>query len=211
MNPGKTIILASQSRDRKRLFSNAFIPHVVVVSEYEEIPQSNLLSKDIALLHARGKMNSVRNLIESKSILLETQFYVIVAADTVVDFEGEPIGKAKDKDHAIKMLRRLMGNTHTLITGVIIYDSESSITAEYIDSTQVTFANLSSEEIRDYVTYSDEYKWRAGSYSMFDRASVFIKSISGSPSNVIGIPMDFVYSQLKKFGINLLQFTQKKE
>ena len=142
--------------------------------------------------------------------MIPTDQFIIIAADTVVDFKGEILGKAKNVSHANRTLKKLMGKTHALTTGVVIYDSESETSIEYIDITEVRFSYLSDEEINDYITFSDEYKWRAGSYSMFDRASVFIESISGSPSNVIGLPMDFVYKELKKFGVNLLKIENKK-
>jgi len=206
-NVRKTIILASQSKDRKRLFSNARIPHIVIISKYEEKSQPTLSPKELALFHARGKLASAREIVESnKAVLIATEHYVIIAADTLVELEGEIIGKAKDRSHAIQILKKLMGKIHTLITGVVVYDSETNTSAERVDTTQVRFSSLSEQEIIDYVTNSDEYKWRAGSYSMFDRASVFIESVSGSPSNVIGIPMDFIFSQLKKFNINILEF-----
>ncbi|MBN2157391.1 MAG: septum formation protein Maf [Candidatus Lokiarchaeota archaeon] len=205
MEPKKTIILASQSRDRKRLLSNANIPHIVIVSDYKERNTMDLSSTQLCILHAKGKAYSVRLMLEKNPILIQTPQYVIIAADTIVDFRGELIGKAENISCAKEILQKLMGNTHVLMTGVVIYDSESDTTVEYIDKTDVKFAELSDEEIENYVTYSDEYKWRAGSYSMFDRASVFIESISGSPSNVIGLPMSFVYQQLKKFGINILK------
>ena len=205
MQPRKTIILASQSRDRKRLLTNAAIPHKVIKSNYEEIFQPDLTSKELALFHAKGKALSVQKMIEMDPKLILTNHFIIIAADTVVDFKKDILGKAKNKAHAKEMLKKLMGNTHLLITGVILYDSESNRFAEYVDSTEVEFSSLTDEEIANYVNFSEEYKWRAGSYSMFDRASVFIKSISGSPSNVIGLPMEFTYNQLKEFGINLLK------
>jgi septum formation protein len=207
MKSSKTIILASQSRDRKRLFSNAKIPHVVIVSEYEEKLLPGLSSKELALFHACGKALSVQKMIETNRNLISTMHFIIISADTVVDIEGEILGKSKNKSHAIEMLRKLMGKTHLLITGVVVYDSESDSSVEHIDTTEVRFASLTEEEISDYVTYGDEYKWRAGSYSMFDRASVFIESISGSPSNVIGLPMHFIYNQLKMYGVNLLRLS----
>ena len=88
-------------------------------------------------------------------------------------------------------------------------DLSENNSTEHVNCTSVKFSLLTAEEILYYVTYSDEYKWRAGCYSMFDRASVFIESISGSPSNVIGLPMEFVYSQLKKLGLNLLKIEEK--
>jgi len=206
----KTIILASQSRDRKRLLSNANIPHTVIVSKYDEKDRPGLSPKELALFHARGKSSSVKIILRNEQNLIPTDQYIIIAADTIVDFKGEILGKAKNETHANQILKKLMGKTHSLTTGVVIYDSESETSIEYIDITEVRFSSLSEEEITDYITFSDEYKWRAGSYSMFDRASVFIESISGSPSNVIGLPMDFVYKELKKFGVNLLKIENKK-
>ncbi len=207
----KTIILASQSRDRKRLLSNANIPHTVIISKYEENPQPGLASKELALFHARGKLSSVQKIVNNEQNLIPTDHYIIIAADTIVDFKGDILGKAKNKGHAIQTLQKLRGKTHILTTGVVIYDSESDISVEHIDVTEVRFSSLTDEEITDYVTFSDEYRWRAGSYSMFDRASVFIESITGSPSNVIGLPMDFVYKELKKIGVNLLKVEIKNK
>lgn len=205
MNTQKTILLASQSKDRKRLLSNAKIPHVVIVSAYEENSQPRFTSQQLVLHHAWGKALSVQDQLGKNPELIETTNYIIIAADTVVDYNGEILGKAKNQTHAIEILKKLVGNTHTLITGVVVYDSETDTSSEYVDKTSVKFSPLNEQQIIDYITYSDEYKWRAGCYSMFDRASIFIESISGSPSNVIGLPMDFIYKELKRFGLDLLR------
>jgi septum formation protein len=210
MTSTKTIILASQSRDRRRLLSNAGIPHKIIISKYEEKPQAGLSSRELALFHARGKANSVEKMLEVNPNLIQSKEFIIIAADTVVDLNGTILGKARNKQHAIKMLNMLMGKTHSLITGVIIFDSESETSIEHISITNVKFSSLSPKEVEDYVNFSEEYRWRAGSYSMFDRASVFIESISGSPSNVIGLPMEFIYQELKKGRINILRYPQKK-
>jgi septum formation protein len=210
MTSKKTIILASQSRDRKKLLSNACIPHEVIVSEYVESPHEELSSKELSLFHAHGKALSVQKLVADNPNMIQTTEYIIIAADSVVDLNGKILGKATDKEHAIRMLNDLMGKTHLLITGVVIFDSDEDTTSEYVGTTEVKFSSLTEDEVESYVTYSNEYRWRAGSYSMFDRASVFIESISGSPSNVIGLPMEFVYQELKKLGVNLLHFRDEK-
>ena len=198
-----------KSRDRKRLLSNASIPHTVIVSKYEENPQPKLTSRELTLFHARGKASSVKKLLKINPNLIPTIHYLIIAADTVVDYNGETLGKAKNQAHAIETLKKLVGNTHTLITGVVLYNSETETSSKYVDSTSVKFSFLTDEEIIDYVSHSDEYKWRAGCYSIFDRASIFIESISGSPSNVIGLPMDFIYKELKKSGVDLLKIEEE--
>jgi len=211
MTSTKTIILASQSRDRKRLLKSSKIPHVVIISEYEEEIQPKMSSKQLALHHAHGKANSVVKMVRENPLLISTDSFIIIAADTVVDFNGETIGKAKDQAHAMETLKKLVGKTHSLITGVVIYDSETDTATDYQDSTLVKFSSLSDDEIRDYITHSDEYKWRAGCYSIFGRASIFIESISGSPSNVIGLSMDFVFRTLKKYGLSVLKMNNKNK
>ncbi|MHA1729483.1 MAG: Maf family protein, partial [Promethearchaeota archaeon] len=110
---------------------------------------------------------------------------------------------------ASKILQILSGNVHKLITGVAIYDSESENSDEFFDLTEVKFAKLDPDEIEMYLSNSDEYKNRAGAYSLSEQAGLFIERINGSPSNVIGLPMDKIYSTLKKFGINLLKISMK--
>ena len=72
----------------------------------------------------------------------EENQYIIIAADTVVDFNGEILGKAKNKSHAIETLKKLMGKTHALTTGVVIYDSEKDSSVDYIDVTEVRIFSI---------------------------------------------------------------------
>ena len=116
------------------------------------------------------------------------------------------IGKAADKDHAIRLLTAFSGNTHELLTAVSVYDSESNDSVEFVDSTRVKFSDLSAAQIKGYVNNSDEWQGRAGAYSLRERASLFIEKIDGSPSNVIGLPIDKLYPVLLKFGVDLLAF-----
>ena len=97
-----------------------------------------------------------------------------------------------------------MGKSHNLITGTAITETNNpKIFIDY-DTTSVEFLNLSDGEIRGYVR-TNEWKGRAGAYSINDKASLFINKINGSSSNVIGFPMHKLYETLKnEFGINLL-------
>ena len=128
---------------------------------------------------------------------------IIIAADTVVEFKGKIIGKAKNKAQAFQILKSLINSSHNLLTGVAITELNNPKVVVDYDCTIVTFLDISDNEIRNYIN-TEEWKGRAGAYSIRDRASLFIKEIRGSPSNVIGLPMQKIFQILKKdFGLNL--------
>jgi septum formation protein len=103
------------------------------------------------------------------------------------------------------MLKSLANRSHNLITGIAITSvDDTKIIIDY-DTTVVTFLDLSDDDIRNYLK-SEEWKGRAGAYSIRDRASLFVKEIRGSPSNVIGLPMQKIFKILKtEFNLNLFE------
>jgi septum formation protein len=130
---------------------------------------------------------------------------IIVAADTLVVLDGEIIGKAQNEDQAFQILKKLIGRTHDLITGIAITETTNSKIFIDSDITSVQFLELSEEEIRLYIK-TQEWIGRAGAYSIRDKASLFINKIKGSSSNVIGFPIHKLYEILRKeFGLNLFQ------
>ena len=203
----KTLILASGSQDRKILLENIGIPFEIIISGYDEDDsRSDLSHHELVVYLAKGKFQAVRDKINNGNeyIRIKKLNYVIIAADTVVSFKGRVIGKPSDKKAAYRILRSISGKIHKLITGVVMYDSEEDKTVEFYDSTDVKMAELTDIEIENYLTNCSEYKNRAGAYSLSERAGLFIENIQGSPSNVIGLPMEKVYQQLKEFEINIL-------
>ena len=129
---------------------------------------------------------------------------IIIAADTVVELNGEIIGKAQDEQDAFRILKKLIGKTHNLLTGIAITNThESKVITDY-DSTTIKFLKLSDDEIWNYIR-SGDWKGRAGAYAITEKASVFIEYIKGSPSNVIGLPMHKIFLILKNdFDFNIL-------
>ena len=94
--------------------------------------------------------------------------------------------------------------THNLVTGFAITETNKPKLIVDYDITSVKFLNLSENDIRDYIK-SEEWKGRAGAYSIRERASLFIEAVNGSISNVIGLPMQKIYAILKnEFSLNLL-------
>ena len=198
----KTIVLASQSTDRNLLFEQAKLPVEVLVTNIDEDQYKAKISNSIELVK---KLAEAKALNAKDSLVRQGKDAIVIAADTIVELDNKIIGKAKNKAHAFEILKKLVDNTHNLITGFAVTEINNSRIITDHEITSVQFINLSDDEIHDYLK-SGEWKGRAGAYSIRERASLFIKSIQGSSSNVIGLPMHRIFEILKKeFNINLLQ------
>jgi septum formation protein len=197
----KKIVLASKSIDRKKIFNRLNIPFETIITDIDEGYYKEMFSNPVELAKeiAKAKALKAKDLLRNKNIEV-----IIIAADTIVEFKGKIIGKAKNKAQAFQILKSLINRSHNLITGVAITElNNPKIVVDY-DCTIVTFLDISDNEIRNYIN-TEEWKGRAGAYSIRDRASLFIKEIRGSPSNVIGLPLEKIFEILKKdFGLNLL-------
>jgi septum formation protein len=122
----------------------------------------------------------------------------ILAADTTVVIDGRILGKPTDVDQAIEMLTLLSGNTHQVLTSVAVHrDGEIWQTTQTSD---VTFAPLSEQTIRTYCATSEPYD-KAGGYAIQGLAAVFIKSIAGSYSGIMGLPLHETAELLKQAGV----------
>ncbi|MFX1453972.1 MAG: Maf family protein [Promethearchaeota archaeon] len=198
----KKIILASSSIDRKELFDRIGIAFEVIPSEIDENQIKSNISDPIKLVKelAKAKALHVKDLLLKKNSQA-----IIIAADTIVELDGNVIGKANHPDEAFEIIKTLCGASHNLITGFAITETgKNKIIVDY-DITSVDFLNLSDEEIENYIR-TNEWQGRAGAYSINDKASLFISKINGSSSNVIGLPMHKIYEILKtEFDNNLFQ------
>jgi len=201
MNAPK-LILASGSKDRVKSFQRAKLKFEVVVSDYDEdaLKNSNYSPANLAEELARQKALNVKKKLESKE-----ENAIIVAADTLVEFKGQIIGKAKDKTDAFQTLKKLSNNKHTLISAIAITETFNDKIVSDCDATAVSFNQLSDDEISNYIS-TGEWEGRAGAYSINDKAALFIDKIEGSPSTVMGIPMQKMFLILKReFNYNLMQ------
>ena len=196
----KKIILASKSIDRSKLFNRLNIFFEILNTNINEIDYKDRNSDPFDLVKelAKAKVLKAKELLKSEEIGT-----VIIAADTIVEFNGKIIGKAQNEEEAFQILKSLVNRSHNLITGIALTGvGDSKIIVDY-DITTVTFTDLSDDDIRNYVKI-EEWRGRAGAYSIRDRASLFIKEIRGSPSNVIGLPMHKIFKILKtEFNLNL--------
>ena len=198
----KKIILASKSSDRSELINRLNIPFEALNTNINENKYKKQISEPIELVKELAKVKALK----AKNMLInEENGTVVIAADTIVELKGKIIGKAQNEAEAFQMLKGLANRSHNLITGIAITEiGDSKVLIDY-DTTVVTLLDLSDQDIRNYIRIG-EWKGRAGAYSSRDRASLFIKEIQGSPSNVIGLPMQKIFEILKKeFNLNLFE------
>jgi septum formation protein len=185
------IILASRSPRRQQLLSELGLKFDVVIREYIETFPEGLNGEEIAKYVAHEKAVSFKNEISDNEI--------VIAADTIVWCNNRVLGKPVDLEDAIHILKEISGNTHEVITGVTIFSLSKELT--FSDSTKVTFEALSEEEIRFYV---DEFKPydKAGAYGIQEWIGLIACShIDGSYFNVVGLPVQRLYQELKNFVI----------
>lgn len=182
------IILASQSPRRKQLLEWAEIPFDVVVSDADESFSFDISVHDVPVFIARNKAKAVQQKINSSQVIL--------AADTVVVLNNEVINKPSDRNNAIEILQSLSGNTHHVITGVVILKDGNEIS--FNDVTEVTFHHLTKAQIEFYIDNYKPYD-KAGAYAIQEWIGVIgIKSINGDFYNVMGLPVSKVVQQLHK-------------
>ncbi len=195
----KPIILASASPRRHEILSLAGIDHTVITSDADEgsvkfqvgKPQEYAIST--ASLKNDAVYENVRGCDSHKNAL-------IVSADTIVYIDGapSPLGKPKDRDDAIRMLEQLSGNTHSVVTGVVIRDIATGNRSEFASTTRVIFRDLSAEEIKSYVD-SGEPMDKAGSYGIQGGACSFVERIEGDYFNVVGLPICALVQEIAKY------------
>lgn len=204
------LILASGSQRRRELMGLCGYEYEVVVSQAnEDIDETDpeLYVKSLALRKAeevymrlRGEYASATNEVRPDANL------AIVGSDTVVAFDGQIIGKPRDKEDAVRILTLLSGKTHRVYTGVSVI-TEDSCQVE-CSVTEVTFATLSDCEIQSYVA-SGEPMDKAGAYGIQGPFGMFVDSVRGNYFTIIGMPLPTLYRMLKNVGIVPHGFTLK--
>ena len=188
----RPIVLASASPRRRELLGRFGIPFRVIPARGEEKAPAGLSPGEL-----------VRALAEHKAaeVAAGEPESVIVAADTVVEIDGEILGKPGTPERAAEMLRRLSGRTHRVWTGVCVRQGERVLSAA--EETAVRFHPLTEEEIAAYVATGEPLD-KAGAYGYQDRACLFVERIEGDYFNVVGLPMERLGRMLRSFGVSLL-------
>jgi septum formation protein len=187
------IVLASASPRRQELLSSLGLRVIVVPSEIDEGSRPGYQPRELAELHAGAKADSVA---------ARRPEGVILAADTVVDLDGESLGKPRDPAEAAAMLQRLAGREHLVHTAFALIDGPSGRRLAETETTRVRFAPLGSEEIAAYVATGDSMD-KAGAYGIQGRGAVLVERIEGDFYTVMGLPLGRVVRGLEAFGYAL--------
>ncbi|MEE9369140.1 MAG: Maf family protein [Pontiella sp.] len=172
----RNLILASASPRRRELLSLLGIDFNIIIPDIDEMHQSNEAPRAFAERLAAEKSAAVS--AESDSVL--------IAADTIVVHRDTILGKPVDEEDAYAMLSSLSGDTHEVVTGVCVRRGEKN--AVFSVSTEVMFRKLEKSEIEIYIASGDPMD-KAGAYAIQGGAAHFVRSINGSYTNVVGLPL----------------------
>ncbi len=184
------VILASNSPRRKELLSGLDIPYQIkTLPDIDESYPDHLQGKDIATYIAKEKADAYLDKLTDDTLL--------ITADTIVLLEGKVYGKPVDETEARQMLHDLSGRTHQVLTGVCITTKQKQ--KIFAVASEVRFAKLETDEIEYYVS---KYKPldKAGAYGVQEWIGyIAVENISGSYFNIMGLPIQRLYRELKKF------------
>ena len=183
------VILASGSPRRRELMAGLGVNYEVrILPDVDESYPDTLQGEEIPLYIAKEKADAYIPMMQPDEL--------IITADTIVWLDGKVLGKPRDREDALQMLRTMSGRTHKVFTGVCITttDWQRSFTAQ----TEVRFATLSEDEI---IYYVDDFKPmdKAGAYGVQEWIGfIGVENISGSYYNIMGLPVQKLYRELLK-------------
>jgi septum formation protein len=199
------IYLASRSSRRRELLKQIGVSFEVLLlregsgreADFDETPLPDETPGDYVLRIARIKAEAGWMRLGQRRMVRAP----VMSADTTVEIEGRALAKPGTREEAIEFLRLLSGKTHEVHTAVALkFDARIEVA---LSSTQVGFREVEEREIRQYVT-SGEPMDKAGGYGIQGRAAVFIRSIAGSYSGVMGLPLFETGQLLAKFGYAII-------
>jgi septum formation protein len=191
--PLTRIVLASASPRRLELLRSLGLHVEVAPSGYEEPPIPDLSPPELAVAHAQEKLTAA--LARRAGAPPEA----VVAADTVVDLDGTPLGKPLDADEAEAMLGMLSGREHLVHTAFALWLPGRPGTIEERSTTRVRFYPLHADEIRDYVATGEPLD-KAGAYGIQGLAAALVESIQGDFYTVMGFPLGAFVRALARSG-----------
>jgi septum formation protein len=188
------LVLASSSPRRRRLLAAAGIRFEVEAPDVCEEPRPGETAAALVERLARAKALDV-----SRRVGPEPARWVL-GADTVVVLDGDLLGKPRDAEHAVALLRRLAGRPHRVLTGVALVASDTGEIRHALVESRVSLRAADEAELRDYVA-SGEPLDKAGAYAAQGEGRRFIERIEGSESNVIGLPLEETLALLRAAGL----------
>lgn len=183
------IILASKSPRRQEILNLLDLEFKVIPSEFDEEGVTASSSVELAT-----------NLAISKGLEVASKHQgPVLSADTVVEVDGVFLGKPKDYTEAFKMLKKLSGRCHNVVSGVAICEDGEVLGSTY-EITKVYFHQLSDKEIDWYIATNDPFD-KAGGYGIQTKSGIFVAKIEGCYFNVVGLPLSRTANLLRQLGL----------
>lgn len=197
------LVLASASPRRQELLADLGLSFTVRPADIDESVHADEAGADY-----------VRRLAREKAAAVASPGELVLAADTTVDLNGELLGKPVDEDDARALMRKLSDSVHYVHTGVcaLMIDADadgdgSRREVSTVVTTAVTFAPVPDAWIDWYIATGEPFD-KAGGYGMQGSAAIFVHRIDGSPTNVIGLPLDATASLVANLGFDLFSFAR---
>ena len=189
----KKIILASGSPRRKELLTQIGVRFEVQKAEGEEIITSSVPTEVVKEL----------SLQKAQEVAAKYDGDIVIGADTVVAAEGQILGKPRDKEDAMRMLRILQGKEHEVITGVAVLLKEQQKVINFAEVTKVHVFPMTEAQMEAYVE-SGEPMDKAGSYGIQGKFAAYVSGIEGDYNNVVGLPIGRLYQEVLAAGVDIL-------
>lgn len=195
-----TLILASESPRRRRMLARLGVAFRTEAAALDETRQPRESPPDMTVRLALLKAQTVFDRVNTSTVATAAHpahlAHLVLAGDTAVAIGDEILGKPADRDHAMAMLRRLSGATHTVFSAVALVAGERR--AHHISATEVTFERLDARQIETYCDSEEPFD-KAGAYAIQGFAGAFVRRINGSYSGVVGLPLWETRQLLRQF------------
>ena len=181
--------LASVSPRRKELLRSAGYQFSISAPATDEsAEQGDGTPESLAVARASAKARSAAERLDSA---------LVIGADTIVVLGERIIGKPADREDARRILRELSGTAHRVVTGLALIDAASGMEITRAESTEIVMESMSQDDIEEYVS-SGEADDKAGAYAIQETGDRFVRSVNGSLTNVVGLPMEALEEMLNQ-------------
>ncbi|NQS76395.1 MAG: septum formation inhibitor Maf [Peptococcaceae bacterium] len=193
----KKLVLASSSPRRAELLRQIGLNFEIITSDVDETLLPGLSPPEQVEYLARKKAEAVAREVNSGID------GIVIAADTIVVWQEQILGKPLDGEEAFAILSRLQGSAHDVFTGIALVDTHTGGVLTGHEQTRVFLRAIEEDEIRRYID-SGEPLDKAGAYGVQGLAAIFIERLEGCYTNVVGLPLARLSLMFKKFGFNVL-------
>ena len=191
----KHIILASSSPRRRDILEMLGLEFSIISPECDEkisFSSPEDLVKQLSFIKASAAFDLLKN-----SCGDDLTDSLIISADTIVYHNDTILGKPASDEQAFEMLKSLSGNTHTVFSGVTVFDTQDGSYTVFYEKTDVTFYDVSDKEILEYIATGEPMD-KAGAYGIQGKGAFLVKCINGDYYNVVGLPAAHLLQILKK-------------